>query len=88
MQLCEIVGAIKAFAHRRIVSHCGATFAVSPFDLYLASPHCGERIKLRSFSAIAELEDVFDAVFEWMLSEGGADLARRRQKAIQEDLDE
>jgi hypothetical protein len=81
----ELIDAIKALPHRREVAHCGATFAVSPFDTYATCPHCGGRLKVRSFSAATELEDVFDAVFEWMLHGDGAELARRRQEAIRDD---
>src|ERR1700683_1150334 len=84
----DLIGAIKTLPHHRDVRHCGAAFGVSPFDIYATCPHCGQQVKVRSFSAAAELEDVFDAVFEWMLHEGGEHLARQRQKAIRDDLDE
>jgi transcription elongation factor Elf1 len=60
-------------------------FFVSPFDIYATCPHCGQRLKVRSFSGTTEVEDVFDAVFEWMLHGDGAGLARRRQEAIHDD---
>jgi hypothetical protein len=84
----ELVQAIRLLPHRREVRHCGAAFAVSPFDIYATCPHCGQRLKVRSFAATTELEDVFDAVFAWMLHGNGAELARRRQEAIRDDLDE
>ena len=37
-----------------------ASWTVSPFDIYTDCLHCAARIKLRSFSADAEIEDVFD----------------------------
>ena len=80
----ELIDAIKAFPHRRDVRHCGATFAVPPFDVYAICPRCDQRIKVRSFAAATELEDLFDAVFEWMLQGDGTDLARQRQDAIRE----
>ena len=81
----ELIDAIKALPHRREVNHCGTTFAVSPFDIYAACPRCGQRLKVRSFSAATELEDVFDAVFEWLQDGDGAELARRRQVAIRDE---
>ena len=81
----DLIDAIKALPQRREVTHCGTTFTVPPFDIYATCPHCGQRLKVRSFSAAAELEDVFDAVFEWMLHGDGAELARRRQEAIRDD---
>jgi hypothetical protein len=84
----DLIGAIKTLPHSRDVQHCGAIFAISPFDIYATCPHCSQQIKVRSFSATTELEDVFDAVFEWMLHEGGDHIARQRQKAIRDDLDE
>lgn len=84
----DLIEAIKALPHGRDVTHCGSTFRVSPFDIYATCPHCGQRMKLRSFAAATELEDVFDAVFEWMLHADGAELARRRQEVIREEFDE
>jgi hypothetical protein len=84
----ELIDAIKAFPHRREVRHCRATFTGSPFDIYATCPHCGQRLKVRSLAATTELEDVFDAVFAWMLHGDGAELARQRQEAIRDDLDE
>ena len=83
----DLIDAIKALPHRREVRHCGFSFAVSPFDIYATCPHCGERVKVRSFGGAAELEDVFDAVFEWMLHQDGAEAARSRQAAIRDDFD-
>jgi hypothetical protein len=83
-----LIDAIKALPHRREVNHCGTVFAVSPFDVYATCPHCGQRLKVRSFAAATELEDVFDAVFEWMLHGDGAESARRRLNELRADLDE
>ena len=43
------------------------------------------RMKLRSFSGCAEIEDVFDAVFEWMSRPEAQELARRRQEILEAD---
>jgi hypothetical protein len=63
-------------------------FSVSPFDVYATCPHCGPRVKVRSFTAAAEIEDVFDAVFTWMLQDNAAELARQRQETLREDWDQ
>ena len=78
----DLIEAIKALPHRREVRHCGRTFLASPFDIYANCPQCGEAVKLRAFSGCPEIEDIFDAVLEWMLREDGAELARRRQQAL------
>jgi predicted nucleic acid-binding Zn-ribbon protein len=83
-----LIDAIRSFPLHREVEHCGSKFAVSPFQIYASCPRCGNRIKLRSFSAIPEIEDVFDAVFEWMSQPGAAELAERRQHDIEADRDE
>jgi hypothetical protein len=62
--------------------------AVSPCDIYAQCPQCGCRIKLRSFSAIPEIEDVFDAVFEWMNQPGALELAKRRLEIIAADQED
>jgi len=62
----ELIEAIRLFAVERETEHCQQKFKVSPFDISATWPHCGTRFKLRSFSTNVELEDIFDAVFEWM----------------------
>jgi hypothetical protein len=83
-----LVEAIKSFPVQREVSHCGRKLTVSPFDFYATCPHCGTRFKLRSFAASAEIEDVFDAVFEWLTQPAAKELMQLRQEAIQADKDE
>jgi hypothetical protein len=84
----ELVEAIRSFPMERTVKHCGASVSASPFDFYVECPECGARIKARSFSAAAEIEDVFDAVFEWMSNPAARALAAKRQEAIIADNDE
>lgn len=83
----ELIEAIDTFPLHREIAHCGETFQVSPFDIYADCPRCGTRIKVRSFAAVSELEDVFDAVFAWMSQPGAEELVRRRQQVLQEDED-
>jgi hypothetical protein len=83
----DLIDSIAGFPLQREVRHCGQTFQVSPFDFYASCPQCGTRMKVRSFSGVAELEDVFDAVFAWMSQPGAADVVRSRQKDIKEDKD-
>ena len=77
-----LLDAIASFPLHRDVTHCGTTFRVSPFDLYATCPTCAQRVKVRAFAAVPELEDVFDAVFAWMSQPGAAELVRRRQQEI------
>jgi hypothetical protein len=81
----ELVEAIRAFPLERKVKHCGAEFAAAPFDFYASCPRCGTRFKVRSFSGVPEIEDVFDAVFEWMNQPEAQALASRRQAVIADD---
>jgi hypothetical protein len=81
----ELLDAIASFPVVREVTHCGATFRVSPFDIYATCPACGARLKVRSFAAGPELEDIFDAVFAWMAQPGAAELVRRRQQELAAD---
>jgi hypothetical protein len=78
----ELIDAIRNFPVRREVEHCGSSIAADPFEFYVECTHCGARIKVRSFAATPELEDVFDAVFEWMNQEAARGVAERRQLAI------
>ena len=81
----ELLDAIRAFPIYRETEHCGVRFVVSPFDIYTTCPECGTRIKLRSFSANHELEDVFDAVFEWMNGLKCEEGVRRRREILAAD---
>jgi hypothetical protein len=83
-----LIEGLRTFPVRREVEHCGQVFAVSPFEFYAACPQCGTRIKVRSCSGVLEIEDVFDAVFEWLRRPGAQELMRRRQQVMAEDEDE
>ena len=83
--ISELLETIRDFPVERKVEHCGAEFAAAPFDFYAECPRCGTRLKLRSFSATLEIEDVFDALFEWMNQPGALESARRRQMALAEE---
>jgi predicted RNA-binding Zn-ribbon protein involved in translation (DUF1610 family) len=78
----DLLQAIRAFPVRREIEHCGARIAIDPFEFHADCPHCGSRIKVRSFAATPEIEDVFDAVFEWMSQEGASAVAKHRQVAL------
>lgn len=80
-----LLEAIRSFPTQREIEHCGARISVTPFDYYGDCPRCGSRIKVRSFSAGGEIEDVFDAVFEWMNQPTAQEVARRRQMALKEE---
>ena len=78
----ELVEAIDSFPLAKEVGHCGYKFSVDPFEVYADCPKCGERIKLRSFTASAEIEDIFDAVFLWMSRPEALEVAKRRQQKL------
>jgi hypothetical protein len=82
-----LIEAIRSFPTVRMVEHCGKRWTVSPFDIYAACPQCGARVKVRSFSACTGIEDVFDAVCEWMNQPGAEDLIRQRREEIADDVD-
>jgi hypothetical protein len=84
----SLVEAVRSFPLEREVEHCGKKRKVSPFDFYATCPQCGARIKVRSFTAGSEIEDVFDAVFEWLAQPGARKLMQSRQEAIEADKDE
>jgi hypothetical protein len=65
----------------REVEHCGVAITVPPFDFYAECPQCSTRIKVRAFAANEEIEDVFDAVFEWMNRPMAKEVAERRLQA-------
>jgi hypothetical protein len=78
----DLIDAIRAFPVQREIEHCGARITLDPFDFYTTCPHCGTRIKVRSFAAVPELEDVFDAVFEWMNLGAAHEVAKRRRAEL------
>jgi hypothetical protein len=84
----ELIDLIRDFPVQREVEHCGQRFLVPSLDIYARCPRCGAQIKLRSFSAATELEDVFDAFVEWAQREGSADVVRRRGAEILADAED
>jgi hypothetical protein len=82
-----LLDAIRSFPLEREVEHCGIRMTVSPFDFYAECPQCGTRIKVRSLSGTEEIEDVFDAVFEWMNRPMAQEVAKRRLKALEEETE-
>lgn len=78
----ELIEAIGSFPLAKEIEHCGDTFLVEPFEIYAACPKCGGQIKLRSFSASYEIEDVFDAIFLWMSKPEALEVMRRRQQKL------
>jgi hypothetical protein len=81
---------IRGFHPLREVTHCGRAFDVPPFDIYATCTSCGERLKVRSFGG-GEIEDIFEAVFEWLDSPGAEEAmmqwrdAKRRSRAMQDE---
>lgn len=83
----KLLELLRGLPKAREVEHCACVFEVSPFDIYATCPKCQTKIKVRSFCDAVELEDVFDAVFEWMERAKADDLVARRRREISEDLD-
>ncbi len=79
---------IRDFPIARHVEHCGQRFSVSSLDIYARCPRCGSEVKVRSYSAVPEIEDVFDALLEWMQQTGASEVIRRRQAELAADADE
>ena len=82
-----LLDAIRSFPPFRTIAHCGETFTLSPFAFYAECPKCRLRMKVRSFAATPELEDVFDAVFEWMTDPQAAAFAEQRRKDLAAEAD-
>ncbi len=81
----ELLEAIQGLPLHRYVEHCGQKLQVSPFEFYALCPRCGERLKLRGFSGVPELEDVFDAVFSWMNQPGAAKFSEQRRALLESE---
>lgn len=84
----ELLDAIRSLPATREVVHCQTRFQIPVFATYGACPMCGEQFKVRSFSGETEIEDVFDAVFEWMSSPKTSGEAHRRIAEVIDDLDD
>lgn len=83
----KLLELLRGLPAAREVEHCGRVFEVSPIDIYATCPECRTRIKVRSFSDAVELEDVFDAVFEWMERTQADKIVERRRREIREVID-
>lgn len=81
-----LIDAIRSLPVERETEHCGVAFLVSALDIYADCPRCGTRIKLRAFSGADEIEDLVDAVLEWMSDPRAREAAVRRQEQIEADL--
>jgi hypothetical protein len=80
-----LLDAVATLPLSRETMHCGRAFTVSPFDIYATCPVCKTQFKVRSFAAVPEIEDVFDAVFAWMNQPGAAELVQKRRQEIAQD---
>lgn len=83
----DLIEALRSFPLQKHVEHCGSEFVVSPFEFYATCPRCGTKLKVRAFSALPELADVFDAVFEWLNQPGADALADLRRAALRDDAE-
>src|SRR5437763_1764933 len=83
-----LIDAIRSFPAERETEHCGTPLRASPFDFYAQCPRCGVRVKLRSFSGGDEIEDIFDAVFDWMNHPIAKQAAARRQQTLEAESHE
>ncbi len=59
---------------------------MSSFDFYARCLICNAEMKVRAFSGVAEIEDVFDAVLEWMLDPSNREVAEKRMLEIKNDF--
>lgn len=80
-----LADALREFPTSRNVEHCGKRFTVNPLTIYAQCPQCHAKIKVRSFSAVEELEDVIDAVLQWMNNPAAAHAAEQRAAELRED---
>jgi hypothetical protein len=78
----DLLESIRRYPVEREVSHCGVQWTVPALEFYSICPKCKQPVKLRSYAATAELEDVFDAVFEWMNQPQAEAIANRRRQTL------
>ena len=81
----DLIEQIKRLPAKRLIEHCGSAFEVSRFDIYARCPACDAEVKVRAFSGVTEIEDVFDAVLEWMLDPSNREVADKRMLEIKND---
>ena len=79
------VQALRTFPTQDAIEHCGASIIVSPFEFHATCGQCGSKIKVRSFSSGDEIEDLFDAFFEWLNQPGASEVAEQRQSVIEQN---
>lgn len=84
----DLLDAIRSFPVERRIEHCGVSIRISPFDFYADCPQCGARIKVRSMSGVTEIEDIFDAVFEWLHDPQASRVAEQRRQILEAEHDE
>ena len=80
-----LTDALRELPAAREVEHCGHRFVVNPLSIYATCPHCNAEIKVRSFAAVEELEDVIDAVLTWMNHPTAAHAVEQRAAELREE---
>lgn len=81
----SLLDAIRSCSLARVATHCGSRFSVSPLAIYAECPHCGQRLKLRSYAGVPEIEDAIDAVLEWLNDPTARAAALARQAELAND---
>ena len=84
----DIIDEIKALPHFRDITcaDCDTSFRVHTLEIHANCPKCGATPKCRAFGGIGtEVQDVIDAVLEWMGEGESLDAVMSRHKMIMED---
>ena len=83
----QLLQAIAAFPLERDVQcfNCDQLISISPFEFYAECPRCNAKRKVKSMSGVTELEDVFDAVFQWLDQPRALAIMEHRQRVMRDD---
>ena len=74
---------IRTLPKTRPFTCCGRTTNVSILQIYGQCPECGQNVKMRRLGSVgSEIEDVIDAVLEWMGTGKDFEMAMRRKREI------
>jgi len=84
----ELIEAVKSWPRQKKTEHCENVLMLDPFAVDTTCPTCGKTLKLRHLSDRAEIPDVFDAVFKWIVMHDADSVAEQRVEDIREFIRE
>src|SRR5262245_61379173 len=89
MSIEHVIEKIENLPHERtfVCTNCGQRGTASILSIHVNCERCSKRLKLRGYGSIGiEIEDVVDAVLEWMGTGARLEAVMRRKLEIDREI--